>query len=157
MNSRYEKQSKEVFRLLAASHELHYALVVANRRRGHDCAVGPTVPHENLAASRLHSTQIKRGRVIYSSSPAETVGVMIEIKAESITVLSHLLVHKIFQVLSGQIEVRGSRRITRTRSAKVVPARPLRLGARNVRIGIEHFALGVGRGRHQALHCGDLS
>src|SRR5215470_17025967 len=121
MNSGYEKQSKEVFGLPAASHELHYALVVANRRRGHDCAVGPTVPHENLAASRLHSAQVKRGRVIDSSGPSETERVVIEIKAESITVLSHLLVHKIFQVLSGQVEVRRSRRIPGTGSAKVVP------------------------------------
>src|SRR5262249_34542360 len=64
MNARNKKKPEELFGLLAAAHELHYALVVADRRRRHDRAIGPAMPHENLAAFRFQGAQIEGGCVV---------------------------------------------------------------------------------------------
>src|SRR5260370_35983442 len=71
MNPWDKKQPKEVFRLFASAYHLDHTLVVANRRRRHDGAIGPTMPHENLTAPRLAGTQIDRGRVVDSPRPGE--------------------------------------------------------------------------------------
>ena len=45
MNAGNEKQTEEVLRERAAAHQLLYALVVADRRRGDDGGIGQAVPH----------------------------------------------------------------------------------------------------------------
>src|SRR5215469_1965575 len=129
VNSRNEKEPEEVFGLLAPADKFHHALVVTDRRRRHNRAIGPPMPQKNFSASFFEGTQVNSGRIIDSSCPSERSRVVVEVEFQGVGALTYFIVCQVFQILLGKIEIGSTRSQASARGAKEIPAYPLGLSA----------------------------